>query len=240
MKESIITVILIGCSLVSAAAAGVGIFLTDRTAPVIRLEGENSLTYEEGAPYDGLLENVTAEDDRDGDVTDSIRIGNIYQASPKKAVVVYVAKDEANNVGKMKREVRYLPAEEPDNEAEEKQEEAAADTEPEETPAAQPDNAEEPQETAEGTTPREEEEPQDGPRIRMLQTEITMKVGENFNILRFVESATDQDGTDLSRYIHADGAYDMSQPGVYEIRVYATNPAGQASNMETFTLTVEP
>lgn len=240
MKESIITVILIGCSLVSAAAAGVGIFLTDRTAPVIRLEGENSLTYEEGAPYDGLLENVTAEDDRDGDVTDSIRIGNIYQASPKKAVVVYVAKDEANNVGKMKREVRYLPAEEPDNEAEEKQEEAATDTEPEETPAAQPDNAEEPQETAEGTTPREEEEPQDGPRIRMLQTEITMKVGENFNILRFVESATDQDGTDLNRYIHADGAYDMSQPGVYEIRVYATNPAGQASNIETFTLTVEP
>lgn len=225
MKESIITIVLIGCSLVSAVAAGVGIFLTDRTAPVIRLEGENNLTYREGDPFDELLENVTAEDDRDGDVTDSIRIGSIYQASPKKAVVVYAAKDEENNVGKMKREVRYVPAEEPANEAEEKQEEATVDTEPEETPAVQPDNA---------------EEPQDGPKIRMLQREITMKVGENFNILRFVESAKDQDGTDLSRHIHADGAYDMSQPGVYPIRVYATNPAGQASNIETFTLTVEP
>ena len=240
MKESIITIILMGCSLVSAAAAGIGIFTTDRTAPTIRLEGENTLTYEEGEPFDELLEHVTAEDDRDGDVTDSIRIGNIYQASPKKAVVIYVAKDEANNVGKMKREVRYVPAKEPENEAEEKQAEAAPDEKPEETPAAQPDNAPEEAEAPEGTAARGEAEPQEGPQIRMFQTEATLKVGESFNVLRYVESAVDRDGTSLSRYIHADGAYDMSQPGVYEIRVYATNPAGETSNIETFTLTVEP
>lgn len=233
MKESIITGMLAVCSLVMAAAAGVGIFMTDRSAPVISLEGKNNLTYAEGEPYDVLLENMTAVDDKDGDVTDSLRVSNIYITSDNKAIVVYVAKDQANNIGKLKREIRYQVKEEADAAKEEPEDETSGG----QTEENQPLDADTPEEHT--TEPETENEPLDGPRITMLQNEATLKVGETFNILRYVQSAVDRDGSSLSRSLHAEGAYDMSQPGVYEIRVYATNGNGETSNIETFTLTVE-
>lgn len=233
MKESIITGMLAVCSLVMAAAAGVGIFMTDRSAPVISLEGKNNLTYAEGEPYDVLLENMTAVDDKDGDVTDSLRVSSIYTTADNKAIVVYVAKDQANNIGKLKREIRYQAKEEADAAKEEPEDETSG----EQTEENQPLDNDTPEEQT--TEPETENEPLDGPRITMLQNEATLKVGETFNILRYVQSAVDRDGSSLSRSLHAEGAYDMSQPGVYEIRVYATNGNGETSNIETFTLTVE-
>ena len=88
-------------------AAVLSICSKDRTAPVISFNGKNTLTYTEGDSYDVLLEGLTAEDDVDGDVTDTIRISNIHPVGKGKAVVIYVAKDSANNIGKLKREVKY-------------------------------------------------------------------------------------------------------------------------------------
>lgn len=242
MKESIITAVLAVVSFIMVAVAAVGILTSDKKAPVISLEGKNNLTYTEGDEYDILLENMTAEDERDGDVTDSLRVSKIYHTEANRAVVVYVAKDDANNIGKLKREIRYQEKEEPKvTEKEEVQEEKTQD----ETPAAQTQTQEPTvqQNTTEQT--REPEQtvaanPTGKPQLTMILNEATLKVGETFNVLRYVQSAVDADGTSLNRYIHADGAYDMSQPGTYAIRVYATSPNGNTSNIETFTLTVEP
>ena len=132
MRESLITAVLAGLSLCLVGAAGAGIVTADRKAPVISLDGKNNLTYTEGEPYDVLLENMTAEDDKDGDVTESLRVSNIYVTEDNRAVVLYVAKDEANNIGKLKREIRYKEKKQPvvEKAVEEKaeEEETAAET----------------------------------------------------------------------------------------------------------------
>ena len=107
MKESMITSILSALCGILLIGAVVGICLQDRTAPEISLNGKNTLTCTVGDPYEVLLKDMTAEDDVDGDVTDTIRVSNIYVTEQGKAVVVYVAKDSSNNIGKLKREIRY-------------------------------------------------------------------------------------------------------------------------------------
>lgn len=107
MKESTITTVLsILCGILLIAAI-VGICTQDRTAPMLRLNGKNTLTYTEGDSYDTLLANMEAEDEEDGDVTDTIRISSIHVTGNGKAVISYVAKDSSNNIGKLKRVVRY-------------------------------------------------------------------------------------------------------------------------------------
>lgn len=220
MKESIITAALSIGSAALIILAVFGIFTADKTAPVISLEGKNTLTYTKGESYDVLLENVTAKDDKDGDVTDSVRVSNLYVISEDKAIVIYVAKDKSNNISKLKREVFYKEAEVAD----------LADQE--EQPTAVSQN---------NTTGAEiQEENLTAPKLTMIQNEATLKVGETFNLLRYIQGAVDVDGSSLNRYIRAEGTYDMSQPGVYSIRLYATSPAGATSNIETFTLTVTP
>lgn len=107
MRESTITTILSVLCGILLIGAIVGICTKDRTAPTISLNGKNTLTYTEGDSYDVLLADMTAEDDEDGDVTDTIRISNIHVLGNGKAVVRYVAKDSSNNIGKLKREIRY-------------------------------------------------------------------------------------------------------------------------------------
>ena len=107
MRESVITTILsVLCGMLLIGAV-VGVCLKDRTAPELSLEGKNTLIYTEGDSYDALLKGMTAVDDVDGDVTDTIRVSNIHVTGDGKAVVRYVAKDSSNNIGKLKREIRY-------------------------------------------------------------------------------------------------------------------------------------
>jgi hypothetical protein len=231
MRESIITVILSVLSGLMLIGAVIGIMVRDNTAPVISLTGKNNLTYTEGQDYDVLLEDMTAEDDRDGDVTDSLRVSNLYVTAKDRAMILYVAKDSSNNIGKLKREVRYVPKPEPVV-VEEVTEEEAATTETTETAAPAP------QQTTQVETQTEEANGE--PRVIMLQNEATLKVGETFNIFRYVQRAIDGQGNDISRSMHLEGNYDMNTPGVYTLQIYALDAAQVRTNVETFTLTVEP
>lgn len=245
MKESIITAILAGCSLVMVIVVGVGLLMADRTAPKISLEGKNTLTYTEGDSYDVLLENMTAEDNRDGDVTESLRVSNLYVTDENKAVVTYVAKDEANNISKLKREVRYKAKEKPVavEEAEEEPEEETVQLEAETThtreETVQGTNPQAQQTEANGADAAQTQENQGVPKVTMIQNAATLKVGETFNVLRYVESAVDGAGNSLTRSLHVDGTYDMETAGEYQLQIYAIDGAGVRSAVETFTLTVE-
>ncbi len=79
----------------------------DRTAPVISY-GPDSLTYEEGMEEGLLLAGVTAQDERDGDVTESLMVEKISETSNGNVIITYVAKDHADNVGKASRTVRAV------------------------------------------------------------------------------------------------------------------------------------
>lgn len=85
----------------------------DTTAPVVRCESEEllvsvSVTEEE------LLQGVTAEDDKSGDVTDTLVVENISAfAEEDNRIITYAAIDEQGNVGRCTRILKYTDYEEP-------------------------------------------------------------------------------------------------------------------------------
>ena len=74
----------------------------DRTPPEI-VFGEEAPVYREGMDEEELLAGVTAMDEKDGDVTDSLLIEKISGTGEGTVIVTYVARDEANNVEKVSR-----------------------------------------------------------------------------------------------------------------------------------------
>lgn len=75
----------------------------DVTPPVIQVPN-NTMEYTEGDNEQTLFEGVRANDDVDGDVTESIRVRTIYHMEgAEEAIVTYIAKDASNNVGTARR-----------------------------------------------------------------------------------------------------------------------------------------
>ena len=75
----------------------------DVTPPVIKVEN-NTMEYAEGDDEQALYEGVRANDDVDGDVSESIRVRTIYHSEgSEEAIVTYIAKDASNNVGTARR-----------------------------------------------------------------------------------------------------------------------------------------
>ena len=126
----------------------------DRTAPVISY-GADSLAYEEGMDQARLLEGVTAQDDRDGDVTGSLMVEKVSETSNGNVIITYVAKDHSDNVGKASRTVRAVqegrgPFDE--TKADAPREDAGSSAEPGTTPQEPEETAGEPET---GTAPAE-------------------------------------------------------------------------------------
>ena len=83
-RIKIFTLILFCCS--TAAFAGCKLYervMTDHQAPVIS-GGEEPLEISVTDTEDKLLEGMTAEDDRDGDLTDSIRVSSMSNFTETK------------------------------------------------------------------------------------------------------------------------------------------------------------
>lgn len=97
----------IGFFLADAALIAASVFLyinLDRTAPVISFaDDDRQLTYTKKTSEEDLLEGVSAVDDVDGDVTDSLLIEKISETADGNVIVTYVALDAANNVTKKSR-----------------------------------------------------------------------------------------------------------------------------------------
>lgn len=102
--------------LVSAAIfAGCRIYdriMTDHTPPVI--SGEELIQVSVGDPKEKLLEGVKAEDERDGDVTDSLVVQKISEFNEDgQRTVTYAAVDKSGNVGYFSRLLEYTDYQEP-------------------------------------------------------------------------------------------------------------------------------
>ncbi len=86
---------------------------TDSKAPEITAQ-EQLLEVSVQEPRTALLAGVTARDNRDGDVTDSLVVESIRLLRPDGTVeVTYAAFDRSGNVSKLTREVRYSDYESP-------------------------------------------------------------------------------------------------------------------------------
>lgn len=128
MNQRVVTGLLTaGC--IALAGAGYMTYKNqDRTAPEIKVDQSKKIAYTEGEDYGKLLEGVTAQDEKDGDLTSEVFVEKVVPVSKKKAVVYYGVTDKAKNVGTASREVTYQAAE--SNDA---AEETAQDTASEET-----------------------------------------------------------------------------------------------------------
>lgn len=81
----------------------------DRVAPEISFSEEQA-EYHLSDTKEVLLQGVTASDDVDGDVTDTLVVENVFTDDAKgQATVVYVAKDSSNNVTKTSRFMIWNP-----------------------------------------------------------------------------------------------------------------------------------
>lgn len=240
MEGKVVTGILAAAGAVLLGASLVVMTGQDRTPPVIKV-GKAELTYTEGDSYDGLLADVTAKDDKDKDLTDKVFVDRIITtADGGHAVVIYGAIDSSNNVATVKRTVNYAaePGAEKPKEEEVSQEEQKVDASKEQQ--AEEEKKEE---------PKEEQKEEKGelvpngksPAIRLKANSATIKAGGAFDALSYVENIVDDSDSrdELYKHIHIDGKYNTKTPGTYTMKYYATDKNGNASNIETFTLTVE-
>lgn len=228
MNQRMVTGLLTaGC--IALAGAGYMTYKNqDRTAPEIKVDQSKKIAYTEGEDYGKLLEGVTAQDEKDGDLTNEVFVEKVVPVSKKKAVVYYGVTDKAKNVGTARREVTYQTAEDSDAAEEIAQDAAAADEQSideqsidQQSAALQPN----------GTRPA----------MKLAEETKTIARGTSFNALNEVTDAVDDkdDRDTLFRGLHIDGNYNVNQAGTYTLQYYVQDSDGNTSDPITFTLTVQ-
>lgn len=224
MSEKTIMILMGILSVGFAGIIGFSIMTSDRTAPEISFP-DNEITYTEGSDTAPLLDGVSAIDDCNGDVSESVCIDSIISNTEEgKATVVYAAYDFSNNVAKAKRSIAYV---ENGSQEESISEEAIESTEV----------------TSEVEAEIQEEETvnPEAPVLVMAVNEFSIETGGPFTPKNRVQSVEDDvDSSDyLMNHLQVDGDYDIDTAGRYELDYYVVDSSGNESNHEPMTLIVK-
>lgn len=268
MNQRVVTGLLTaGC--IALAGAGYMTYKNqDRTAPEIKVDQSKKIAYTEGEDYGKLLEGVTAQDDKDGDLTSEVFVEKIVPVSKKKAVVYYGVTDKANNVGTASREVTYQVAEGSDA-AEDTAEDTASEDIAEDTTQKTDEKSakktkkkskkaktkktaedKKAEETTQDAAAEQQSADQQSealqpngtrPAMKLAEEAKTIARGTSFNALNEVTDAVDDkdDRDTLFRGLHIDGNYNVNQAGTYTLQYYVQDSDGNTSDPITFTLTVQ-
>lgn len=231
MKKGIVAGLIVLCVALGAGTAAV-VVTDDRKGPEIELPADGDVTYEEGSDTASLLEGVTATDEKDGDVTDSLMIENIFPNDDHtSASVVYAAKDSHNNVSKATRRVNYK---------------AAAEDTPAENESAPA--AEEPQQNdTEGTKNETDAQmeiealPAESPKLYLNTYEVTVEAGNDLDKTSYIKEMTDDADSQESLFnqIEIDGDVNTAVPGDYTLTYHVTDSDGNRSNAAVLTVHVQ-
>lgn len=99
MRKKQITILLALLTVLLLGVDAFGYIGKDRKAPVIEIPDSVIDKGYNGEDEEDLLKGVTATDNRDGDVSDTLRVSEILENGNGKSVTVtYVAKDQSRNV----------------------------------------------------------------------------------------------------------------------------------------------
>lgn len=257
MNQRVVTGLLTaGC--IALAGAGYMTYKNqDRTAPEIKVDQSEKIAYTEGEDYGKLLEGVTAQDEKDGDLTNEVFVEKVVPVSKKKAAVYYGVTDKAKNVGTASREVTYQAAEGSDAAEETAQDTASEDTtqktkkKSKKTKAKKTDEDKKAEETAQDAAAADEQSTDQQsaalqpngtrPAMKLAEDAKTIARGTSFNALNEVTDAVDDkdDRDTLFRGLHIDGNYNVNQAGTYTLQYYVQDSDGNTSDPITFTLTVQ-
>lgn len=219
----------------------------DRTGPEIHFDEKKEIVFRDDMTKEELLAGVSATDEGDGDVSDSLVVESVYPVNDSGMVsVIFVAKDENNNVTKKEFQMEQETAAESDDGQ-------AADTSKEaevpETVVSEPTATPEP--TVPPLTPEEQAKktqedkitqlnPQD-PRFYLTEYLVKVPVGTTPNWLDYVQDIQDDadDRSELYKKIQITGGADTNTPGTYELTYYVIDSAGNISNGAVLTVVVE-
>lgn len=259
MNQRVVTGLLTaGC--IALAGAGYMTYKNqDRTAPEIKVDQSKKIAYTEGEDYEKLLEGVTAQDDKDGDLTSEVFVEKVVPVSKKKAVVYYGVTDKAKNVGTASREVTYQAAEDTaqdtasEDTTQKTDEKSAKKTKKKSKKAKTKKTAEEKkaEETTQDAAAAEQQSADQQsaalqpngtrPAMKLAEEAKTIARGTSFNALNEVTDAVDDkdDRDTLFRGLHIDGNYNVNQAGTYTLQYYVQDSDGNTSDPITFTLTVQ-
>ncbi len=240
-----------------AAGAVWAVMTQDREGPVITIDETQQISWHTDMEKAELLQGVTAVDEKDGDVTDTLIVESIKpQPAGDEAIVTYVAKDNSHNVTKATRKVGYSDSAENTAGESEQQENVQTDPEAETQEGTQAEDAAAGQAAETGVaaqTPEAMEQQAqalrdeaiaalspNAPRFYLKQHYVTINVGEDFNKLSWVQEISDDkdDRSRLYQDIRVEGDVNWSEPGTYELAYYAVDSDGNRSNREVLTVTV--
>lgn len=164
-----------------------------------------------------------ANDNKDGDVTDTLVVKSIIiLSSGKEAKITYAAKDRSNNVAIKSIVVPYTgtakPIEKPDEEPTTEDETT--------TPEEETTTKQKPEET----TPVETVSP-DAPVLYLTQTTATFKKGAYIKWVQYVSDIKDDkdDRSSLYRSIMIENYPDVNTPGEYDTYFYCKDSDGNFS-----------
>ena len=98
MNQRVVTGLLTaGC--IALAGAGYMTYKNqDRTAPEIKVDQSKKIAYTEGEDYGKLLEGVTAQDNKDGDLTSEVFVEKVV-AGGKMFSVLYLSVERKGRAG---------------------------------------------------------------------------------------------------------------------------------------------
>lgn len=238
----------------------------DHTGPEITDGGSEITVYTPDVTDADLLKGMSAIDEKDGDVSDTLTVESVYSVDDSSVVVTYAAKDDDNNITKYKRTMEAeMPAEDPDSDDSDEDEtdedetdgEASDGTEAEEADADGEENGE----TDEAATPTPEPEqeqdeaevlkqeqeaeaesmPEQNPRIHLTEYLVKLPVGSAWNPLDYVSEITDdQDDTyALWRKIQVADEVSTAAAGTYECTYYVVDSQNNVSNNAVIKVIVE-
>ena len=242
MKKGLVAMLFLACA--ALLAGNVVVYIgEDRNGPEISVPQEE-ITYVAGTDTSALLNGVTAQDDRDGDVTDTVTIESIIpNADQTGASVVYVAKDSKNNVTKETRTILYS-TDANQAAAQAAAEQVAADQAAAEQ-AAQGDAAGESAQTTDDGAAQNEAAiaalSAESPRIYLTQYSVELERGAELNELSYVQDISDDEDSrdELYQGIRISGEVDTNTPGEYTLEYHVVDSDGNNSNAAQLRVTVK-
>ena len=245
--------ILLGLICIAVVGGSGALFITrDKTGPKIIVSEDREIAYGTDSDKTVLLDGVTAIDEKDGDVSDSLRVESVQNNEDGSLEVTYSAVDDSNNVTKLTCKVETLNQKNSDEDAQEETTEASEENQEENQENTQQDeedieaqnqeeaNQEEVDDSNSDTDAAIAALPEGSPQLRLSTHQVDLQVGASFQYVDYIErSSDDKDETnELYRKIYLTGEVNTSQAGNYEISYYVTDSDKNQSNIEKLTVTV--
>ncbi len=256
--------LLIVCVIIIFSGCVISTIVTDKEPPEIIISEAGIIDlFTDDMDIKELLKGVTAYDEHDGDVTDSLSIVNLIVINDRQFIqVTYAASDKRNNIAQKSTKIKYSGTKDfinisltendsTDNDGTDNEIPSQSDsdttTEPQDTPVSGENQTTESQPPAEeggsGTPVKIDKAAVDAtgiPQIELKYTDYTLHKGKEFttaNALSMVSDTYD-DSEDVSNRIVINGLeeIDTDTVGDYELSYLVSDKKGNRSEAQKLIL----